>query len=127
MRSDLHDLDLILRSETPLLLIESREESRILEFFTRLGMRLGEPVFRWTVTDGLRRAEYDIPQEQLAEPATALKHIKATTQSGIYVLLDFHPFLDHPLHVRLLKEIAQDFGTAARRLVLLSHALATPP
>jgi SpoVK/Ycf46/Vps4 family AAA+-type ATPase len=127
MRSDLHDLELILRSETPLLLIESREEPRILELFTRLGMRLGEPVFRWTVTDGLRRAEYDIPQEQLAEPAAALKHIKATTQSGIYLLLDFHPFLDHPLHVRLLKEIAQGFGTAARRLVLLSHALATPP
>jgi SpoVK/Ycf46/Vps4 family AAA+-type ATPase len=127
MRSDLHDLELMLRAETPLLLIESREEPRILELFTRLGMRLGEPVFRWTVTDGLRRAEYDIPQAQLAEPAVALRHIKATTQSGIYLLLDFHPFLDDPLHVRLLKEIAQDFATAARRLVLVSHALTTPP
>jgi SpoVK/Ycf46/Vps4 family AAA+-type ATPase len=127
MLSDLHDLELMLRSETPLLLIESREEPRILELFTRLGMRLGEPVFRWTVTDGLRRAEYDTPQAQLAEPAVALRHIKATSQSGIYLLLDFHPFLDHPLHVRLLKEIAQDFDANPRRVVLLSHALVTPP
>lgn len=126
MLSDLHDLELMLRSDTPLLLIESREEPRILELFTRLGLRLGEPVFRWTVTDGLRRAEYDIPQPALTEPAAALKHIKATTQSGVYLLLDFHPFLDHPLHVRLLKEIAQGFQTAARRLVLVSHALTTP-
>ena len=27
-----------------------------------------------------------------------------TTQAGIYLLLDFHPFLDDPVHVRLLKE-----------------------
>jgi SpoVK/Ycf46/Vps4 family AAA+-type ATPase len=83
-------------------------------------------VFCWTVTDGLRRAEYNIPQEQLAEPAEALKHIKASTQSGIYLLIDFHPFLDHPLHVRLVKEIAQGFNDVARRLVLVSYALDTP-
>jgi SpoVK/Ycf46/Vps4 family AAA+-type ATPase len=127
MLSDLHDLELMLRAETPLLLIESREEPRILALFTRLGMRLGEPIFRWTVTEGLRRAEYDIPQGQLAEPAAVLRHIKASSRSGIYLLLDFHPFLDHPLHVRLLKEIAQAFDAAPRRLVLLSHALTTPP
>ncbi|MCG6940133.1 MAG: AAA family ATPase [Thiohalocapsa sp.] len=127
MRSDLHDLQLMLRSETPLLLIESREEPRILNLFLRIGGGRSEPVFCWTVTDGLRPASYGLPQPQLADPAEALRHIKATTQSGIYVLLDFHPFLDHPLHVRLIKEIAQDFHTAPRRLVLLSHALMTPP
>ena len=127
MRSDLHDLQLMLRSDTPLLLIESREESRILNLFVRVGSGRGEPVFCWTVTDGLRLARYGLPQAQLAEPAEALRHIKAATESGIYLLLDFHPFLEHPLHVRLLKEIAQDFPAAARRVVLLSHALATPP
>ena len=127
MRSDLHDLQLMLRSDTPLLLIESREEPRILNLFMRIGSGCGEPVFCWTVTDGLRLARYGLPQAQLAEPAEALRHIKAATESGIYLLLDFHPFLEHPLHVRLLKEIAQDFPAAARRVVLLSHALATPP
>lgn len=125
--NDLHDLDLIMRSETPLLLIESLEERRILELFTRLGLRLGEPVSCWTLTDGLRRVEFSCePQRQLAEPAELLRHIKASAQPGIYLLLDFHPFLEHPLHVRLLKEIAQDFALTPRRLVLVSHALETP-
>jgi hypothetical protein len=94
----------------------------------RLGLGLAEPVFCWTLTDGLRRVEYQTsPQRHLAEPAEALKHVKATSQSGIYLLLDFHPFLDHPLHVRLLKEIGQSFDEVARRLVLVSHALETPP
>ena len=108
--TDLHDLELLLRSETPILLIETLEERRLLELFTRLGLALAEPVFCWTLTDGLRRIEYQTsPQRHLAEPAEALKHVKATSQPGIYLLLDFHPFLDHPLHVRLLKEIGQAF------------------
>jgi len=126
--NDLHDLELMLRSETPILLIESLEEPRILQLFTRLGLRLEQPVFCWTLTDGLRRVEYALAADaELAEPQAVLRHIKHSTQRGIYLLLDFHPFLDHPLHVRLLKEIAQDFEALHRRLVLVSHRLETPP
>ncbi|MBK5970497.1 MULTISPECIES: AAA family ATPase [Thiorhodovibrio] len=126
--TDLHDLDLILRSETPVLLIESLEEKRIIELFSRLAIQLGVPLFCWTMTDGLRRAEYAArPQADLAEPAEMLRHVKVSSQPGIYLLLDFHPFLDDPLHVRLIKEIALDFGEVARRMVLVSHALESPP
>ena len=126
--NDLHDLELMLRSETPILLIESLEEPRILQLFTRLGLRFGEPVFCWTLTDGLRRVEMTgTPQSRLADPPEVLRHIKATSQSGIYLLLDFHPFLHDPLLVRLMKEIAQGLAELPRRLVLVSHALETPP
>jgi SpoVK/Ycf46/Vps4 family AAA+-type ATPase len=126
--NDLHDLEVMLRSGTPILLIESLEEQRILQLFTRLGLRLGEPVFCWTLTDGLRRAEMGgAPQRHLADPPEVLRHIKSTSQPGIYLLLDFHPFLADPLLVRLLKEIAQDLAELPRRLVLVSHALETPP
>ena len=126
--NDLHDLELMLRSETPILLIESLEEQRILQLFTRLGLKLGEPVFCWTLTDGLRRAEMkSVAQRSLADPPEVLRHVKAASQSGFYLLLDFHPFLEDPLLVRLLKEIAQGLAELPRRLVLISHALPTPP
>jgi SpoVK/Ycf46/Vps4 family AAA+-type ATPase len=125
--TDLHDLELLLRSTTPLLLIESLEEPRIVELFTRLALRLGEPAFGWTVTDGLRRLEYEgSPQRDLATPTAVLRHIKATPQRGVYLLLDFHPFLDDPVNVRLIKEIAQGYETLPRTLVLVSHALIAP-
>ena len=38
--------------------------------------------------------------------------------AGIYVLLDFHPYLDNPLFVRTLKDIAQDYNKCARTIVL---------
>jgi SpoVK/Ycf46/Vps4 family AAA+-type ATPase len=126
--NDLHDLELLLRSETPILLIESLEEKRILQLFTRLGLKLDQAVFSWTLTEGLRRIEFSMGARQdLAEPPAVLHHVKTTDQPGIYLLLDFHPFLDDPLHVRLIKEIAQDFEQLRRRLVLVSHALTAPP
>ncbi len=126
--TDLHDLELLLRSETAILLIESLEEQRILGLFTRLGMHLGQPVYCWTLTDGLRRIEYQrSTQQELAPPLELLRHLKVTAEPGIYLLLDFHPFLDQPMHVRLLKEIGQDQAERSRRLVLVSHAVETPP
>lgn len=128
MTPDLHDLELLLRSDTPIVLIESIEEPRVLEVFAGLAIRISEPAFRWTATDGLRRIEFDAETGRtLAEPAEVLRHIRLTTERGIYLLLDFHPYLDNPLHVRLLKEIAQGYAELPRTLVLVSHALTIPP
>ncbi len=65
-------------------------------------------------------------QKTLAQPEQLLKHIRATTMAGIYVLLDFHPYLDNPMFVRTLKDIAQDCKKCARTLVLMSHELKLP-
>jgi SpoVK/Ycf46/Vps4 family AAA+-type ATPase len=128
MMPDLHDLEILLRSDTPIVLIESIEEPRVVELFAGLALRLAEPAFRWSVTEGLRRIEIDTePQQRLADPTEILRNIRATQERGIYLLLDFHPYLDNPLHVRLLKEIAQGYADLPRTLVLVSHALAVPP
>ena len=85
-------------------------------------------VFQWTVTEGLLRVDVDLggAQRTLAQPEQLLKHIRATTMAGIYVLLDFHPYLENPMFVRTLKDIAQDYKKCARTLVLISHEVKLP-
>ncbi len=125
---ELHDLDLLLRSRTPIIVIESLEEPRIIQLFTRLALRLGVSGYQWTVTDGLRRLETDFGAlDETSEPIQVLKHIKALSHGGLFLLLDFHPYLTEPLNVRLLKEIAHGYDAVPRTLVLISHALETPP
>jgi SpoVK/Ycf46/Vps4 family AAA+-type ATPase len=41
-------------------------------------------------------------------------------------LLDFHPYLDDPAHVRMIKEIAMGYGEAPHTLVFISHACDLP-
>ena len=126
-----HDLEVILRSRTPIVVIETRDESRMLEMLQQIaiGGIGGEylPLFRWTITDGLQRLDIALePQVINSEPSDVLKHIRAVTKPGIYVLLDFHPFLEDPVHVRLLKDICIQYREAPRQIVLISHTVKLP-
>lgn len=125
---ELSDLEALLRSRVPLLVVETAEERRAVDLFRRLALRVARPAFQWSVAEGLQRLDLELePQTSLREPEPLLRHIKASDRSaGLYVLTDFHPFLDQPLHVRLLKEIALSHDTLGHTLVLLSHGLEIP-
>ena len=85
------------------------------------------PLFQWTVTDGLQRLDIALePQAINSEPTDVLKHIRAVDKAGIYVLLDFHPFIDDPVHVRLLKDICIRYRNVPRQIVLMSHTVTLP-
>ncbi len=131
MTDQRHDLELVLRSRTPLIVVESSDESRILRMLKAVALETAvseyNPLFRWTITDGLQRLDIELePQTLNAEPTDVLKHIRAVEKPGVYVLLDFHPFLDDPVHVRLLKDICLNYARTARQIILISHALKLP-
>ena len=126
-----HDLEIILRSRTPIVIIETRDEARILELLQSITIAgaVNEymPLFRWTVTDGLQRIDIALePQPLNSGPGEVLKHIRAVSKPAIYVLLDFHPFLEDPVHVRLIKDICIRYREIPRQIVLISHTVKLP-
>tara|TARA_R110002049_G_scaffold122999_3_gene278060 strand:- start:1970 stop:3460 length:1491 start_codon:yes stop_codon:yes gene_type:complete len=125
------DLELILRSRTPIVVIETEDEARILQMLQSIAVSGAAgahlPLFRWSVTDGLQRQDIVLePQRMNSQPADVLKHIRAVANPGVYILLDFHPFLDDPLHVRLLKDICIQHADVHRQIILLSHKIDLP-
>ncbi len=128
---DRKDLALVLRSRTPIIVIETRDESRIIGMLQTISLTgIGPsymPLFRWTVTDGLQRLDIDLaPQTVNSAPGDVLKHIRAVEKPGIYVLLDFHPFLEDPIHVRLIKDICIRYREIPRQIVLIGHTVKIP-
>ena len=124
----MHDLELLLRSRVPIITVETRDEQRVTQLFSRMGIKLAMPVMSWTATTGLQRIDFEAaPQKHASEPRQALGQIKATNTPGIYLLLDLHPYLEDPYNVRLLKEIALDYHRLGHTLVLVSHELELPP
>jgi len=125
------DLELVLRSRMPIIVIETRDENRMLHLLRTITLSgtAGDylPLFRWTVTDGLQRLDIDLePQLHNSEPPDVLRHIRAVTKPGIYVLLDFHPYLQDPVNIRLMKDICMRYGEISRQLVLVSHKVELP-
>jgi hypothetical protein len=129
--NDRRDLELVLESGTPLIVIETTDEARVLEVLREIAVSRSassyRPLFRWSITDGLQRLDLDLEaQRHNAEPEEALRHIRAVAKPGIYALLDFHPFLQEPVHIRLLKDIALAADSAKVTLLLIGHRLDIP-
>jgi hypothetical protein len=142
----INDLEVLLRSRVPIIVVDSRDEAQVLKALGgacrqvaapapeprpaapgALASRSGLPLFQWTVTDGLKRLDADFAaQRMLAQPPEILKHIRATGLAGVYALLDFHPYLQDPTIVRLLKDIAQDYERCARTVVLIGYQTEIP-
>lgn len=138
--NDKHDLEVLLRSHIPIITIESNEERRATEMLARAATKLDKAFHLWTITDGLRPHKYssdtmelvssdtnDFNTEPEHDPIKALRKIKASTQPGIYALLDFHDHFNDAVVVRLIKEIAQDHSVEDKILVLISHEIKLPP
>jgi len=130
--NDRRDLELVLESGAPIVVIETSDETRFLQLLTELAVAQRassyRPLFRWSVTDGLQRLDLALEaQRHNAEPEDALRHIRAVDKPGIYALLDFHPFLSEPLNVRLLKDIALAATASKITVLLIGHRIVLPP
>lgn len=128
--TDLHDLELLLDSKVPILVVESFEEPRVLEMITRLAVNRTSPLYTWSATEGLHRLGFGdglSEDEDAREPENVLKIIKEANATSIYVLCDFHPyFKDEPVNIRLLREIAMHHHNLGHTVILLSHELDLP-
>ena len=126
---DIRDLTAVLRSKTPIVVIETYEEYRVIELLKRVSNVLYQPIFSWSITQGLKRVDRHVGVQKFnTDPTDILGHIKSTQKQGIYVLCDYHPFVENePKNIRLLKEIALEYESLKHTLVLVSHAFEVPP
>jgi hypothetical protein len=130
--TDRHDLQLVLTSGAPIVVIQTSDEARFLEMLTDIAVSSPKagyrPLFRWSITDGLQRLDLDLePQRHNSNPQEVLGHIRAVSKPGIYALLDFHPFLTEPVNTRLLKDIAIGAQSSSVSILLVSHRIDLPP
>lgn len=125
------DLELVLDSGTPIVVIQTTDEGRFLDLLTEITVASPakgyRPLFRWSVTDGLQRLDLDLePQRHNAAPEEVLRHIRSVDKPGVYALLDFHPFLDDAVNVRLLKDIAIAAAHSNITVLLIGHRVELP-
>jgi len=127
--SELQDLTALIRANTPLIVIETRDEARVVELFRQALMQVWRALHRWSITEGLRRIDLDKedPPEVAPDASTTLHAIRDATQRGIYVLLDIHPYLGYASTQRLMRDIIQRRDCQPHVLVLVGHKVELPP
>src|SRR5438552_15084014 len=124
--SPLRDLAAIIRSRTPLIAVESNEETQVVRMVRQIGQQFRLGTYRWTVTEGMQAFDaYDQPQESVLKSQEILNYIK-TARDGLFVLLDFQPYLQDNVHVRFLKDIALTYSQHYSTVVLVGAVLQVP-
>ena len=83
--SEVSDLAILVRANTPLIALETREESRVIDTFRHVVARVLRPLYRWSLTDGLKRLDLDGQDEDEPAPDTTqtLIAMKGHRERGI--------------------------------------------
>jgi SpoVK/Ycf46/Vps4 family AAA+-type ATPase len=124
-----------LKAGYPLLYVVTAEEDRAIEL---IGGALAEGdltkrrVYVWSVSRGLCDVNLKAIDRKVADPKRILAFLLEQTDPGVFILEDFHFFIDDksptaPLIIRQLRDLVDPFKASRRTVVLLSSVLRLPP
>ena len=126
--SELQDLTSLIRANTALIVIETPDEGRVVDLFMHVLMHVWRPLFRWSITEGLRRVDLHGEDQPLSPPdaTTTLRTIRTMDQRGIHLLLDFHPYLGYATTQRMVRELIDRRDCKEHTLVLVGAKIELP-
>ena len=127
----------LLATRTPLVVIETHEEPRVMALLETLSRADQREVWTWTAARGLRvahglklslldKGDNHPDANQTKELPEALLQVDRMNQPALVVFLDIHPYLSNPVITRALKEVALKAETRGLQLVFVGHDINLP-
>ena len=123
---DIKQLEQLVAARMPIVAIESHDEAKVLQMFERYCALNERTLWTWSVTSGLQKANSRENAYNTTKIEDALRHIEKSPANYIYLFLDAHRFIDDPVVLRQIKDIAAKSETTHRLLAFLSAKLEVP-
>jgi SpoVK/Ycf46/Vps4 family AAA+-type ATPase len=122
------EFELLLRARYPLIYIPTLEEERVEASIAQAANRLGNRfVYIWDFVDGYQGNPNDIGFGR-RNPLQALEFVEKLAESaaGIFILRDFHRFLEDISVSRKLRNLARSLKSQPKNIVILSPQVSVP-
>jgi len=147
----LERLRVLIDSSTPIVILETVEETRAVRLVHAAASPLNLAVFEWTIASGLVRCSNDAkpsvqrvtatPQGTTSfsadasaqaiynsrDPSQALSNLEAISTEAVFILKDFHRHMADPVVVRKLRDVGQKFSSNRRTVVITAPTIEVPP
>ena len=124
----IEEIELLIRARYPVVYIQSFEEDRVVPALKRICERRGKDFLEWACTEGF--VSFKEGQRKVdgstRDPVAALEHVQKSQLNAVYMLKDFHPFLNDYTVVRKLRDTANALKTTYKTIVILSPVLRIP-
>ncbi len=127
------ELEILIRARYPLVYLLTAEERRAEEVLRTVANRLGKTLYVWTYTEGYSPAiatHAPLEARERARPALEIEALTLALRSAenaLIVLKDYHPYLNDPRTIRLMRDLIPRLHRSNRTLILLSPVLKLPP
>lgn len=118
-------LSLSIRARYPLIYLVTSEENRAEEALEEVGRNTGKEVATWTCSRGFQPPQGDARKS--TQPEEALKYIDASDKKAVFVLKDFHPYLEQEKVLRLMRDLVSNLKRSYKTILLVSPVLKIPP
>jgi AAA+ superfamily predicted ATPase len=141
--SSVHDIQTLVLSYHPVIVIETVEEERVQGLLQTVVQDMNIQLFEWSITQGLARppgsgndrwvnecappgsiraAAFD----KTTDPLDVLRHIQDMSMKAMFLLKDFTRHLSDATVARQFREVAQQFSQNRSAIVLTGNSISLP-
>jgi ATP-dependent 26S proteasome regulatory subunit/intein/homing endonuclease len=115
------ELETLIRARYPIIYIVSWEEKRVEETLRDICQRRGKNLIQWTFTTGMAG------NVASRDPLQALEYVLNAPDQSVFLLKDFHPFINDVAVTRRLRDLIHLLQSSFKHIVVLSPILKLPP
>ena len=119
------ELETLIRARYPIIYIVSWEEQRVEDALREIARERGKKIFFWTVTQGMVQnpAHRD---NATRDPIAALDAVIDSREQALFVLKDYHAFINDVTVTRRLRDLTAALKTSYKTLIILAPVLKLP-
>jgi hypothetical protein len=123
------DIQSLIRTRHAIVTVDTLDEGFAARTIREAATEIGLLVLEWTISNGLRRPAAPNTEGGVAGTETlagALKHLRYSETTCVYIFKDALRHVDNPATERLLREVAQEFMRDSRTLFAIDHGADVP-
>lgn len=126
--TELLELFHLVKSRVSLITIETRDEKEAVSLIVSLAGSIKRPVYGWSLVNGFSLLDRNgnIEGSNHLEPTEVLFAIYEQYKSSLFILVDYHPYLQNDRNVRLIKEIALNAERLNNTVFFISTQIELP-
>jgi SpoVK/Ycf46/Vps4 family AAA+-type ATPase len=118
-------IEILIRARYPLIYVVSFEEGRVGKRLEALAVERKKQLYNWTITNGLELPDGSWITE-LKDPIKVLEYILQSDANALFVLRDYHHYLNDPVVVRKQRDLAHALKITRKNIIFLSPVLKVP-
>lgn len=119
------EIEVLVRARYPLIYVVSFEELRVEQRLRDITASRKKQLYNWTITNGLEMPDGSLITD-FKDPIKVLEYILQSDDNAIFVLRDYHHYLNDPIVVRKLRDVAHALKVSKKNIVFLSPVLKIP-